>query len=34
MLNHWLEGYRAFWEARFAQLDHLLSTFKSKKNEA
>lgn len=32
-IDKWLEQYRKIWEARFDQLDHLLSTIKKTKNE-
>ena len=32
-IDQWLEQFRKVWEARFEQLDDLLSTLKSKKNE-
>ena len=32
-LDQWLEQYRAIWENRFDQLDHLLSTLKKNDNE-
>lgn len=32
-IDQWLEQYRKIWETRFNQLDNLLSTIKSTKNE-
>jgi DNA-binding transcriptional ArsR family regulator len=32
-VDKWLEQFRILWEARFDQLDQVLSTIKSKKNE-
>lgn len=32
-IDQWLEQFRKIWEARFSQLDNLLSTLKSKKDE-
>ncbi|UCS92137.1 metalloregulator ArsR/SmtB family transcription factor [Echinicola marina] len=32
-IDRWLEQFRKIWENRFDQLDNLLSTLKSKKNE-
>lgn len=32
-IDQWLEQFRKVWESRFEQLDDLLSTLKSKKNE-
>lgn len=29
-IDHWLEQFRQIWEARFKQLDQLLSTIKNK----
>ncbi|CAH0997254.1 hypothetical protein EMA8858_03385 [Emticicia aquatica] len=32
-IDKWLEQYRKIWETRFNQLDNLLATIKSQKNE-
>ncbi len=32
-IDQWLEQYRKIWETRFNQLDNLLATIKSTKNE-
>ena len=32
-IDQWLEQFRKIWEKRFDQLDNLLSTLKTKKNE-
>ncbi|NUO00137.1 MAG: winged helix-turn-helix transcriptional regulator [Saprospiraceae bacterium] len=32
-IDQWLEQFRKIWEQRFDQLDHLLETLKSNKNE-
>ncbi|GAB2645360.1 metalloregulator ArsR/SmtB family transcription factor [Emticicia sediminis] len=32
-IDQWLEQYRKIWETRFNQLDNLLATIKSQKNE-
>lgn len=32
-IDQWLEQYRKIWETRFNQLDSLLATIKSTKNE-
>ncbi|MER0441678.1 metalloregulator ArsR/SmtB family transcription factor [Emticicia sp. W12TSBA100-4] len=32
-IDQWLEQYRKIWEIRFNQLDNLLATIKSTKNE-
>src|SRR6187200_2736645 len=32
-IDEWLEQYRKIWEARFSQLDDVLSTIKGQKNE-
>lgn len=32
-IDHWLEQFRKIWEKRFDQLDNLLTTLKSKKDE-
>lgn len=32
-IDKWLEQFRKIWETRFNQLDNLLATLKSKKNE-
>jgi len=32
-IDKWLEQYRKIWEARFRQLDDLLTTIKKKKKE-
>ena len=32
-IDQWLERYRKIWETRFNQLDNLLSTIKTQKNE-
>lgn len=32
-IDQWLEQYRKIWETRFSQLDNLLATIKSTKNE-
>ena len=32
-IDKWLEQYREIWEARYKQLDELLSTIKKDKNE-
>ena len=31
--NHWLEGYRRFWEGNFQRLDALLDELKTKEEE-
>ena len=32
-IDKWVEQFRNIWETKFNQLDNLLSTIKSKKNE-
>ena len=32
-IDQWLEQYRKIWETRFNQLDNLLATIKTQKNE-
>lgn len=32
-IDQWLAQFRAIWENRFNQLDHVLETLKNKKNE-
>ncbi|WP_435353212.1 ArsR/SmtB family transcription factor [Emticicia sp. SJ17W-69] len=32
-IDKWLEQYRKIWETRFNQLDNLLATIKTQKNE-
>jgi len=32
-IDEWLEQYRKIWEARFSQLDELLSTIKKQEKE-
>lgn len=32
-IDQWLEQYRKIWENRFSQLDNLLSTIKTQKDE-
>jgi DNA-binding transcriptional ArsR family regulator len=32
-IDHWLEQFRKIWETRFNQLDELLNTLKSNKND-
>jgi DNA-binding transcriptional ArsR family regulator len=33
-IDQWLEPFRSIWESRFNQLDDLLNTLKSDKNDA